>query len=297
MRYRIPAIALACLLGAGAPATAQEGPFLTRVTPASDSLAAREILLRSRAWHDAIMRGDTAFLSTLLLPEYALTIAPTLEGPQLVREQWLATVQRYQMHADRWEASDVHVRGDVAVVVSRLWQHATPGGRDRSGYFIVTDLWRRDRGEWRVSSRFSVWLDDPRGPHGALADADSDEAAVRALDARWANAYASHDTAFARQLMADDFVMTSTNGSMTDRAAELRDVAGNPALQPHHGRSSDVDVRLHGDAAVVTGLLERSFTAEGGSTTSVARRYTAMYDRGGPLGWRMIALHVGQASP
>ena len=125
-------------------------------------------------------------------------------------------------------------------------------------------------------------------------DPAADAAAVRALDARWANAYATHDTTFALQLMSDDFVMTSTNGGVKDRATELRDVAGDASSTVHYFRSAAVDVRTHGAAAVVTGRLEWSFTYNG-QTNEVARRYTATYARGGPLGWRMVALHVGRA--
>ena len=289
----IAAVAFLTLISS-AQLRAQEGPTLTRVVPASDSLVAREILHRTREWHDAIMRGDTVPVSHFVLPEYSLTILPALESAHVPRADWLENVPAYQLRADRWEASDVRVIGDVALVTSRFWQHATPRGRDRSGYFMLNDLWRRVDGEWRVSGRFTTWLDDPRGGMGELADADRDEAAVRALDARWANAYATHDTAFAQQLMSDDFVMTSTNGGLKDRATELRDVAGDASSTLHYFRSSDVDVRTHGAAAVVTGRLEWSFT-HNGQTNDVARRYTASYVRGGPLGWRMVALHVGRA--
>jgi ketosteroid isomerase-like protein len=287
---------IACICGLAfleAEASAQAGPVLTRVVPAADSATAHEILRRTRAWHDAIIRADTAYLNRLILPEYSLTIPPALETAYVTRDQWLANTPAYQLRADRWESSDVRVMGDAAVVTSRFWQHATPRGRDRSGYFLLTDLWRRVGGEWRPASRFSTWLDDPRGPMGSAADVGEAAGQVRALDARWAQAYAEHDTAFALQLMSEDFVMTSTNGGLKDRALELRDVRGDDSSVLHYFRSRDVDVRVHGDVAVVTGRLEWSFTYNGG-TSDVARRYTATYVRGGPLGWRLVALHVGR---
>ena len=293
MRARI-AVIVATSFALGSPASAQEGPTLVRVVPASDSATANEILRRTRQWHDAIMRADTAWLAGFVLPEYALTIPPTLEDAYVPRAAWLANTPGYQLRADRWEASDVHIAGDVALVTSRFWQHATPRGRDRSGYFVLSDLWRRVDGSWRPSSRFSIWLDDPRGAMGGLVDAAASEAEIRALDARWANTYATHDTTLALQIMSDDFVMTTTNGGTKDRATELRDVAGDPSSTLHYFRSADVDVNLHGVAAVVTGRLEWSFTYNG-NTTEVARRYTATWVRGGPLGWRMVALHVGRA--
>jgi hypothetical protein len=32
-----------------------------------------------------------------------------------------------------------------------------------------------------------------------------------------------------------------------------------------------------------------------GNSSTVRRRYTAVYSRGGALGWRMVALHMGRA--
>ena len=117
---------------------------------------------------------------------------------------------------------------------------------------------------------------------------------VRALDARWAGAYASHDTALALAAMSPRFVMTSTNGSQKDRAAELNDVRASPGYTVQYFRSADVQVHVHGDAAVVTGRLEWSVAANGRSSET-RRRYTATWVRGGPLGWQLAALHVGQA--
>lgn len=125
---------------------------------------------------------------------------------------------------------------------------------------------------------------------GAAQAADS----VRAIDANWARAYATNDTAYALAAMAPTFVMTSTNGSQKDRATELNDVRATPGLTVAYFRSADVMVRMHGSTAVVTGRFEWSTTL-GGRTSETRRRYTATWVRGGPLGWQLVALHVGQS--
>jgi ketosteroid isomerase-like protein len=129
-------------------------------------------------------------------------------------------------------------------------------------------------------------------PHVAVAQATADS--VRSLDARWAAAYGAHDTAFALAAMSPAFVMTATNGSQKDRATELADVRPSAGLTVHYFRSADVDVRMHGNAAVVTGRLEWS-TTYNGRTSDVRRRYTATWVRGGTLGWQLVALHVGNS--
>ena len=122
----------------------------------------------------------------------------------------------------------------------------------------------------------------------------SAESEVRALDAGWARSYQVHDTAYAISLFADDIVITATNGSLKNKNGELGDIRPNPNLKMDYFRTRDVKVRVMQGAAAVTGLAEWSFTFNG-RPSQVARRYTAVYERGGPLGWRIVALHIGRA--
>lgn len=131
-------------------------------------------------------------------------------------------------------------------------------------------------------------------PADAIAQTATPETEVRALDAGWARSYQVHDTAYAISLFADDMLVTATNGSLKNKNGELADIRPNPDLKMDYFRTRDVNVRMMQNAAVVTGLAEWSFTYKG-RASQVARRYTAVYERGGPLGWRIIALHIGRA--
>jgi ketosteroid isomerase-like protein len=117
---------------------------------------------------------------------------------------------------------------------------------------------------------------------------------VRALDAAWARAYATHDTALAHALFADDILVTSSGGAVKTKQGELADVRPLAGLQMAYFRTEQVDVRVHAAAAVAGGLAQWEFTMNG-RTSTLRRRYTATYVRGGPLGWRMVALHLGPA--
>ncbi|HEX8245181.1 MAG TPA: nuclear transport factor 2 family protein [Longimicrobium sp.] len=119
---------------------------------------------------------------------------------------------------------------------------------------------------------------------------------IRALDSAWARAYATHDTTLAQRLFADDVVITSSSGTMKSREDEIRDVRPDPALQMHFFRTTNVDVRLRPGMAVVTGVAEWEFTYNG-RLSAVRRRYTSVFARGGPLGWQMVALHLGASPP
>jgi ketosteroid isomerase-like protein len=117
---------------------------------------------------------------------------------------------------------------------------------------------------------------------------------VRTLDSAWARAYANHDTSLALALFADDLVVTSAGGVRKTKAEELADVRPYPGLRMRYFRTSNVDVRTYGSVAVVVGLAEWEFTLEG-QVRTVRRAYTATYGRGGPLKWRMVSIHLGNA--
>jgi ketosteroid isomerase-like protein len=118
---------------------------------------------------------------------------------------------------------------------------------------------------------------------------ESAEREVRALDSVWARNYATHDTATALKLMADDFRMTAVTGPRKDRAAEMRDIRPTPGLRMNYFRTSGVTVTLNRLTATVTGLAEWAFDMNG-RTATMSRAYTAVYRRGGPFGWELMEL-------
>ncbi|MEO8198910.1 MAG: nuclear transport factor 2 family protein [Gemmatimonadota bacterium] len=124
--------------------------------------------------------------------------------------------------------------------------------------------------------------------------AQNDPNTLRRLDSGWAQSYAQHDTAFAQALFADSMVVTGSTGQVKDREGELGDVRPLAGLEMKYFRTDDVKPRLHGDVAIVTGLAEWEFSYQG-RNNHLRRRYTAVYTRGGSLGWEMIALHLSPA--
>jgi ketosteroid isomerase-like protein len=117
---------------------------------------------------------------------------------------------------------------------------------------------------------------------------------IRQLDARWARMYAEHDTVTAAKLYADDVIFTATDGSTKNKAKEMNDVRAAPGLTLHYFRTVNPEIRVFGSGAVAAGLAEWSFTSNG-QRSDVRRRYTIVYARGGPLGWRIAAVHMGRA--
>ena len=127
------------------------------------------------------------------------------------------------------------------------------------------------------------------------AQAQTAKDSLLKLDSLWAQSYAKNDTALGNKVFDDSLIVTGGNGRLKDKKGEMADVGpAEPGFQIHYFRTSDV--RVQPRAGVVTGLAEWSWTYNGKSN-STQRRYTAVYVRGGPLGWRMVALHIGPAQP
>jgi ketosteroid isomerase-like protein len=116
-----------------------------------------ELEAADRAWQDALERRDVAAAGAILHDEYALVLVQP--RPALVpRAAWLGLLPDYVVHEHIVQERFVDVDGDIAAILQRVYQHATVLGDDRSGVFVLSDLWRRVDGEWRVWRRHSTPL-------------------------------------------------------------------------------------------------------------------------------------------
>jgi hypothetical protein len=117
---------------------------------------------------------------------------------------------------------------------------------------------------------------------------------ILTLDRAWARSYATHDTALAMALFDRELSATSSAGVQKGWAGELADVRPQAGLTMHYFRTTNAAVKLHERTAIVTGIAEWSFTFNG-RQNALRRSYTTVWLPGGPLGWRMVALHLGAA--
>jgi hypothetical protein len=110
-----------------------------------------------------IEERDRATAETVLDDDYALmTVQPV--RAVMPRSRWLEVLGDYVVH--RYEVVDraLDVDGDVAVALHRAEMSATVLGEDRSGTFVISDVWLRRSGEWKVWRRHSTALTAGRLP-------------------------------------------------------------------------------------------------------------------------------------
>ena len=112
----------------------------------------------------AVAERDMGFLERHLGEEFTLTTGrPGHETRD--RAEWLeVTATAYEIHSFRFDELEVLDYGEVGVVRSRYSQQATMAGADRSQTYLMTDVWHRREGAFRLVTRhISPLRRDPDG--------------------------------------------------------------------------------------------------------------------------------------
>lgn len=117
-------------------------------------MASEEPLARLEAeFMEAVKRRDVAYLDRMLGENFVLTTGRT--GAEVrCRQEWLeVTRESYRIESFEFEWLRVEVYGDAAVVRSRYRQKAKMGGVDRTGSYLMTDVWVRQQEGWLLVTR------------------------------------------------------------------------------------------------------------------------------------------------
>ena len=125
----------------------------------------------------------------------------------------------------------------------------------------------------------------------AAATVAGDEDAIRRLDHENTVATWTADRRWFEQNLADDFVLITVNGTIKTKDDILTDLAAADfSMEPYE--PTEVEVRVYGDTAVVTGRVFQRFKRRGNRYEADAR-YTDVYARRKGR-WVLV---TGHASP
>ena len=128
-----------------------------------DTSSAVELLAQAARWEQAVRDRDEALAAELLAPGFAVELVEPVRTV-MSRAVWLEVLSDYVVHEWSVEEQIVDLDGDVAALLQRVRMRTTVMGEDRSGVYVLTDLWRREGGEWRVWRRHSTPLLPGRPP-------------------------------------------------------------------------------------------------------------------------------------
>jgi ketosteroid isomerase-like protein len=87
---------------------------------------------------------------------------------------------------------------------------------------------------------------------GASAQESADAATIRVLETKWADSYKNRQVDALSSLMSDDYVITMEDGSVYGKVGFISHTA-QPSEKVDLVEFGDLKIRMHGDAAVVTG--------------------------------------------
>jgi ketosteroid isomerase-like protein len=117
------------------------------------------------------------------------------------------------------------------------------------------------------------------------------EREVLAANEEYDKAIVARDAAAYQRILGDDFIFTSFNGTVSNKAQELEKVKQGD-LTFEAGKSDDLRVKVYGKTAVVTGR----FVAKGqskGKPFTFTERYTGVFvKRDGR--WQLVAEHANE---
>jgi ketosteroid isomerase-like protein len=132
--------------------------------------AKQDLVEQWQRWQRSIEERDVDAAAAILDDDYALQLVQP--GRAVVpRAEWLATLREYVVESYAVGESLIDIDGDLATILHRAEMTATVAGADRSGVFVVTDVWRRRDGVWRVWRRHSTPLSAGAMPRVASGDA------------------------------------------------------------------------------------------------------------------------------
>lgn len=114
------------------------------------------------------------------------------------------------------------------------------------------------------------------------------------LEAAWNDAYLRGDAGAVERLCADDLIVTMSDMPVLTKADSIR-ILRSGRVRFKRYATSDVDIRVYDNAAVITGRLERTREAQGHEADD-AWRFTKVYIRRDGK-WQVVAWHASTAAP
>jgi len=109
----------------------------------------QELLRLERGFGEAITRGDSAALDSLMADDF-VGINPLCRV--LPKKQVLAEIASPDYELESLVNEDINIRlfGDVAVATARGTAKGRYKGQDAGGQFLYTRVWARRNGVWRA---------------------------------------------------------------------------------------------------------------------------------------------------
>jgi len=125
-------------------------------------------------------------------------------------------------------------------------------------------------------------------PAAAQDKEKSDADYIRSMELKWTESYKQRQVAMLSSLLAEDFVITVEDGSTFSKTGYISHSA-EPGTKVEVAEMSDLKVRMHGNAAIVTGSYHERGESNG-KRYEYHDRLTDMWMKVGGK-WQVVASH------
>lgn len=111
---------------------------------------------------------------------------------------------------------------------------------------------------------------------------------------KWADAVRDRNMAGLEQIFGEDLFVTLPDGRTRRKKDEMAAIGADPAVKPVSIVNEDVEVRMIGDAAVVTGLTKMRMMRDKTETAVNLRSTSAWAKRDGR--WQLVVLQIANVT-
>lgn len=133
----------------------------TAATAPSREETQKILLALERSWMDSLKAGDADALGQILSGDFAFASPRAVNGKDRIKYLEYA-LRDLKLVSYEFDKTTVRLFGRTAIISGRLKQRATVKGEDRSGDYLVTDVWINRSGVWRVVSRHESPIEEQK---------------------------------------------------------------------------------------------------------------------------------------
>jgi ketosteroid isomerase-like protein len=197
----------------------------------------QELIRLDREWGTASMKGDAAFLNRIYADDFTTSTPQGMRNKQQIVDETVKDAANLKNPAYTSDNYAVRFIGSDTAVMTHT---GVASGEDRGKAFNdphrSMHIWVRRNGRWQVFATTAAPLDAQQ--------------VLMQLERDWNDAVKRRDAAWLERYLADDFMWTSPEGTVNDKAKEI---TGIKDLTFETLDSTDMQVRVYGDTAVMTG--------------------------------------------
>ena len=227
----------------------------------------KALIAFDHAWGDATRAGDRAALMNIYADGF--TGLPGMQNKTAAIDGAVTAAERNKSNPNADKTTYDHYlitcTPNSATITHRntVWTANGTGGKPETFYTRSVHVLEKSNGKWQVVSNAGHGLDEFD--------------VIWYLEQDWNDAIKNKDKDWFEKNFAADFTNIGTSGELTDRKANIAAGTVNNKSTYDSAETSQVDIRIDGHTAVVTGVFRIKGKDEKGEAFDKRERYTDVW--------------------